>query len=115
MQTAPPTTPTAERQEEAPTLSEMLWEVADLAGGAVVTLLPLLVLVVPSAVLFLVLPAVVLVAVAAVPVVVAGAVAVPAYLLARFVMRAGARVKAYRRSAGRSSPAAPGHVGGATC
>ncbi len=111
MQPSPPTTPAADRREETPTLSEMLWEVADLAGGAVVTLLPLLVLAVPSAVLFLLLPVLVLLAVAAVPVVVAGAVLVPAYLLTRSARRAGARFKTYRRSA----PAARGRVGGATC
>ncbi len=87
MQTAPPTLPSAERHEETPTLSDLLWEVIDLAGGAAVALLPLLILAVPSAVLFLVLPALVLLAVAAVPVVVAGVVLVPAYLLARFLRR----------------------------
>ncbi len=115
MQTSQPTTPTAERREETPTLPDMLWEVADLAGGAVVTLLPLLLLAVPSAVLFLLLPALVLLAVAAVPAVVAGAVLVPAYLLARSVPRAVARLKTYRRGAGRRAPASPGRVGGATC
>jgi len=115
MQTSTPTTPAAEPREGTPALRDMLWEVGDLAGGAVVTLLPLLTLVVPSAVLFLLLPGLVLLAVAAVPVLVAGAVLVPAYLLTRFVVHAGARLKAYRRGAGRSTPPARGRVGGATC
>jgi len=93
----------------------MLWEVVDLLGGVVITLLPLLLLAVPSVILFLVLPALVLLAVAAVPVVVAGAVVVPTYLLTRSVLGAlSARRKTYRRSMGRSRPAALGRVGGTT-
>ena len=59
----------------------MLWEVADLAGGAAVMLLPLLLLAVPGIAAFVVLPALVLLAVVAAPVAVAGAVVadVPAH------------------------------------
>jgi len=102
MQTALPTPPSPERRETSPTFGAILWEVGDLVGGAVVGLLPVLLLAVPSAVLFLVLPALVLLAVAAVPVVVAGAILGPTYLLTRLVRRAvGARRRAPRRSAGR--------------
>ena len=109
MQTALPTPPSAERREPSPTFGDMLWDVADLVGGAVVTLLPLLLLAVPSAILFLVLPALVLLAVAAVPVVVAGAILTPTYLLTRSVLRAlGTRRETHRRGARRSVPAARG-------
>ena len=64
MQTAPPTP----RPEPSQTTGEMLWEVADLAGGAAVMLLPLLLLAVPGIAAFVVLPAIVLLAVAAAPV-----------------------------------------------
>src|SRR4051812_43149841 len=81
MQTASPTAP----PEPGQTAGEMLWEVADLTGGAAVMLLPLLLLAVPGIAAFVVLPAIVLLAVAAAPVVVAGAVVVPTYLLVRAV------------------------------
>jgi hypothetical protein len=55
-----------------PTFGEILWEVTDLAGGAVVMLLPLLLLAVPGIVLSVVLPALVLLAVATALAVVAG-------------------------------------------
>jgi hypothetical protein len=60
-----------------PTFGEILWEVTDLAGGAVVMLLPLLLLAVPGIVLFVVLPALVLLAVATALAVVAGAIFAP--------------------------------------
>ena len=82
METTPPTPP-----EPSQTTGEMLWEVVDLAGGAAVMLLPLLVLAVPGIAAFIVLPALVLLAVAAAPTVVAGAVVVPTYLLVRAVRR----------------------------
>ena len=116
MQTALPTPPSPEHRDASPTFGDMLWEVADLGAGAVITLLPLLLLAVPSAILFLVLPALVLLAVAAVPVVVAvvaGAICAAPYLLARSVLRAvGTRRQTHRRSAGRSGSAALEHVGG---
>ena len=65
----------------------MLWEVTDLAGGAAVMFLPLLLLSVPGLLLFFALPALLLLAVAAVPVVVAGAIVGPVYLVVRSVRR----------------------------
>ena len=76
------------QKSNRPTTSELLWEVTDLAGGAVVMLLPLLLLAVPGILLFVVLPALVLLAVVAVPAVVAGAILAPTYLLARLATRA---------------------------
>ena len=102
MQTALSTPPSPEHRESSPTFGDMLWEIADLVGGAVITLLPLLLLAVPSVILFLVLPALVLLAVAAVPVVAAGAILAPTYLLTRSVLRAvGTRRKAHRRGSER--------------
>jgi Flp pilus assembly protein TadB len=113
MQTALPTPPSPEHREASPTFGDMLWEVADLVGGAVITLLPLLLLAVPSVILFLVLPAMVLLAIAAVPVIVAGAILVPTYLLTRSFLRTlGTRRKTHRSSVGRSAPAALRRVGG---
>ena len=54
------------------TTASLLWEVTELAGGAAVMLLPMLLLAVPGILLFVVLPGLVLLAVAAAPVVVAG-------------------------------------------
>ena len=82
MQTAPPTPCQAEPDHRRDAL-----EVADLAGGAAVMLLPLLLLAVPGIAAFVVLPALVLLAVVAAPVAVAGAVVVPTYLLIRAVSR----------------------------
>jgi Flp pilus assembly protein TadB len=115
MQTATPAPTPTERRDDAPTLSEMAWEVADLAGGAAVASLPLLILAVPSAVLFLLLPALVLLAVAAVPVLVAAAVLGPAYLLTRSARSARARWASRRRGPRRSAPAARAGLGSATC
>jgi membrane protein implicated in regulation of membrane protease activity len=81
MQTASPTPP----PEPGQTAGEMLWEVADLTGGAAVMLLPLLLLAVPGIAAFVVLPAIVVLAVAAAPAIVAGAVVMPTYLLVRAV------------------------------
>ena len=83
MQTPPPT--------PRPATGEMLWELADLASGAVVMLLPLLLLAMPGIALFVVLPALVLLAVAVVPVAVAGAIVAPVYLLVRLLRRLGRR------------------------
>jgi hypothetical protein len=66
-----------------PTLREMLGEVIDLSTGLGVALLPLLVLAVPTIVLFVLLPALLLLVLAA-PLAAIGAVlALPPYLLAR--------------------------------
>jgi membrane protein implicated in regulation of membrane protease activity len=97
VQTTPPTRP-----QPSQTTSEILWEVTDLASGAVVMLLPLLLLAVPGIALFVVLPALVLLAVAAAPVILAGTVAVPTYLLVRALRRRPHR----RRRTGSPRPAA---------
>ena len=97
MQTVPPPRP-----EPSQTTGEMLWDVVDLASGAVVMLLPLVILAVPGVAVFVVLPALVLLAVAAAPVIVAGAVAVPTYLLVRALRRRPTR----RRTTGSPRPAA---------
>jgi len=90
------------RPDPSQTTGEVLWEVVDLAGGAAVMLLPLLLLAVPGIAAFIVLPAIVLLAVAAAPVIVAGAVVVPAYLVVRAV-----RVRPrHRRRTGSSRPGA---------
>ena len=101
MHTAPPTPPPPRGREASSTAGDMLWEVADLAGGAVVTLLPVVILAVPSAILFLLLPALVILAVAAVAVVLAGAITVP-FLLTRSLLRG--RSKTHRRSMRRNVP-----------
>jgi hypothetical protein len=65
----------------------MLEEVMDLSVGAVVVLLPLLLLALPGIALFVVLPAILLLAVVA-PLAVIGAVlAGPPYLVARWLRR----------------------------
>ena len=64
----------------------MLEEVIDLSIGLGVALLPLLVLAVPSVVLFVLLPALVLLALAA-PFVVIGALLAAPYLLVRWLRR----------------------------
>ncbi len=66
---------------DAPTATEMLWEVVDLAGGLGVILLPLFILAVPGAILLLplVVPAIALG-------LVAGVAAAP-YLLVRAIRR----------------------------
>jgi hypothetical protein len=74
-----------DRREAPPTTADLLWEASELASGAVVMLLPMLLLAVPGILLFAVLPALVLLAVAAVPAVVAGVILAPAYLLSRIV------------------------------
>ena len=101
--TPPPTPLPPARRETSPTLGDMLWEVADLAGGVVITLLPLLLLAVPGVILFL--PALVLLAVAAVPLAVAGAILVATYLLTRSVLGA---LSTRRHTSGRSAPARRG-------
>jgi hypothetical protein len=65
----------------------MLEELIDLSAGFGVTLLPLLLLAVPGIILFIVLPGILLLALAA-PLAALGAViAVPPYLLARWLRR----------------------------
>ena len=77
-----PPTPTTR-----PTLGEILTEVVDLGGGLVAGLLPLLLLSVPGIILFVVLPAILLLALAAPLAVIGAVIAVPPYLLARWLRR----------------------------
>ena len=107
MQTTPPTP----CQDSSQTTGEMLWEVADLAGGAAVMLLPLLLLAVPGIAAFVVLPALVLLAVVAAPVAVAGAVVVPTYLL----IRAVSRRPRHRRRTGSPQPVGRAGRAGRAC
>jgi hypothetical protein len=99
--TAPPTRPVP---DASPAISEMLWAFADIAGGAAVMLLPLLLLAVPGIIVFVVLPGLVLLAVAGAPVVVAGAILTPTYLLTRLVRRL---VATRQRNVGRRGAVAP--------
>ena len=74
-------------QPPTPTLGEMLEDTINLIVGLGIALLPLLLLAVPGIILFVVLPAILLLALA-VPLAVIGAViAVPPYLLARWLRR----------------------------
>jgi membrane protein implicated in regulation of membrane protease activity len=103
----PRPTPRGVRQ----TPSEIAWELTELAGGAAVMFLPLLLLAVPGIALFLVLPGLVLLAVALAPVAVAGAVLVPVYLLTRLVRRLpGPRRGTRRPSGGRRAPTVPARL-----
>jgi hypothetical protein len=65
------------------TFGEMLEEVIDLSTGLGVALLPLLVLAVPTLVLFVLLPALLLLALAAPLAAVGAVIALPLYLLMR--------------------------------
>ncbi len=76
----PPSKPTE-------TIGEMLEEVIDLCTGLGVALLPLLVLAVPSIVLFVLLPAILLLALAAPFAVIGVVIAGPPYLLVRWRRR----------------------------
>ena len=109
-------TPRSDRRAQ-PDTDEMLWEVTELAGGAAVMLLPMLLLAMPGIILFVALPGLVLLAVAAVPAVVAGAILAPMYLLTRLVRRlqrprpdrSNVRQPWTRSSARRSEPARMTH------
>ena len=83
-----------QKSNRPPTTSELLWEVTELAGGAAVMFLPMLLLAVPGILVFVVLPGLVLLAVAAAPIVVAVAILAPMYLLTRLVRRLRARAAA---------------------
>ena len=65
----------------------MLEEVIDLSAGLVVVLLPALVLSVPGIILFVLLPAILLLALALPLAVIGTVIAVPPYLLARWLRR----------------------------
>jgi hypothetical protein len=74
-------------QPTRPTLGEMLEELIDLSVGFGVALLPVLLLAVPGIILFVVLPAILLLALAAPLAVIGAVIAVPPYLLARWLRR----------------------------
>jgi hypothetical protein len=82
----------------------MLEELIDLSAGLGVALLPVLVLSVPGIILFVVLPAILLLALAAPLAVIAAVVAVPPYLVARWLRRR------WRRTAGRLSGGEPNRL-----
>jgi hypothetical protein len=65
----------------------MLEELIDLSAGLGVALLPLLLLAVPGIILFVVLPALLLLALAAPLAVIGTVIAVPPYLVARWLRR----------------------------
>jgi Flp pilus assembly protein TadB len=74
-------------QPPRPTFGEMLEELMDLSAGLGVALLPLLVLAVPGIILFVVLPVILLLALAAPLAAIGAVIAVPPYLLARWLRR----------------------------
>src|ERR1044071_7946815 len=82
----PRTLPTSPSSSSNPTFGEMFEEVIDLTTGLGVALLPLLVLAVPSVVLFVLLPALLLLALA-LPFVLIGALLAAPWLLARWLRR----------------------------
>ena len=90
-------------QPSHPTFGEMLEEVINLSVGLGVALLPLLVLSVPAIVLFVVLPAILLFALAAPLALIGAVIAVPPYLVARWLRRR--RRRAARPPAGRAGNA----------
>jgi Flp pilus assembly protein TadB len=90
----PPTSTMATPRDDArtpqpprSTFGEMLEEVIDLSAGFGVALLPVLVLAVPGIILFVVLPAILLLALAAPLAVIVAVIAVPPYLVARWLRR----------------------------
>ena len=94
MKQTPPTLTTATPRDGArtpqpprPTFGEMLGEVVDLSVGLGVALLPLLVLSVPAILLFVVVPAILLLAVAAPLALIGAVIAVPPYVVARWLRR----------------------------
>jgi hypothetical protein len=74
-------------QPTHPTFGEMLEELINLSTGLGVALLPILLLAVPSIILFVVLPAILLIALAAPLAAIGAVIAVPPYLLARWMRR----------------------------
>jgi Flp pilus assembly protein TadB len=76
------------------TFGEMLEELIDLSAGFGVALLPVLLLAVPGIILFVVLPAILLLALAAPLAVIGAVIAVPPYLVARWLRRRRRRTQA---------------------
>jgi hypothetical protein len=93
-----------------PTFGEMLEEVIDLSVGLGVALLPMLLLTVPGIVLFVVLPAILLLALVLPLAAIGAVVAVPPYLLGRWLRRRRQRstVGSWSRDVGGPRTAAPG-------
>ena len=81
----------------------MLEEVIDLSVGLGVALMPVLLLAVPGIILFVVLPAILLLALVAPLAVIAAVIAVPPYLVARWL----------RRRRRRTAKPSAGHADGA--
>ena len=81
----------------------MLEELIDLTAGFGVALLPALLLAVPGIILFVVLPAILLLALAAPLALIGAVIAVPPYLVARWL----------RRRRGRTAKPPAGHAGSA--
>ena len=89
-----PTSTTATPRDDAhtpqppqPTFGQMLEELIDLTAGVGVALLPVLLLAVPGIILFVALPAILLLAVAAPLAAIGAVIALPPYLLARWLRR----------------------------
>jgi hypothetical protein len=120
MKPAPPTSTKATPRDDArtpqpsrPTFGAMLVEVMDLSAGLVVALLPLLALSLPGIVLFALLPAILLLALAVPLAVIGAALALPPYLVARWLRRRRTTVPRARQahtSLGRARPGLPQHV-----
>jgi len=105
MKHTPPTSTTARTpQPSRPTFGEMLEELIDLSAGLGVALMPVLLLAVPGIILFVVLPAILLLALAAPLAVIGAVIAVPPYLLARWLRRRRLPGSPSRRRAGPSDP-----------
>ena len=102
------TPPTSTPRDDAglsprPTFGEMLEEVIDLSVGFGVALLPMLLLAVPGIILFVVLPAILLLALVLPLAVIGAVIAVPPYLVARWL----------RRRKRRTAKPSAGHAAGA--
>jgi hypothetical protein len=74
-------------QPSRPTFGEMFEELIDLSAGFGVALMPVLLLAVPGIILFVVLPGILLLALAAPLAAIGAVIAMPPYLLARWLRR----------------------------
>ena len=93
------------------TFGEMLEELIDLSVGFGVALMPLLLLAVPGIILFVVLPGILLLAVAAPLAVIGALIAVPPYLVARWLRRRRRRTTKPRADRADSAPRPVGTSG----
>jgi Flp pilus assembly protein TadB len=114
VQTPAHTSNASDRREEnpghavQPTIGEMREQLVDLSAGLGIVMLPLFLIAIPGAILFLILPAALLLVAAAVPAVVVAALAGPPYLLVRAVRRRrSSRRNTRRRSPSRSGSSVP--------